>query len=420
MEIIIIVGLILLNGIFSMSEIAVISARKSKLNSEIKKGNKNAQTALRLAENPDSFLSTVQVGITLIGILTGIYSGDVLAADFSVFLVKSGVAQPHSYAIAQTVIIITVTFFTIILGELVPKRIGISFAETIAQIIAKPMLILSKIVRPFVWLLSKCTSFIFNLFGFKNTDSVVTEEEIKSMLEESREDGEIRKIEQDIVERVFGLGDRTLESIMTRRSEIVSIDVNSERENIIDIINSHPYSKYPAVSKNLDNIEGIIYLKDIFGKVSDKYFDISQYIKPAIYLSGTMKVYDALEDMKNKKINQAFIIDEYGTLLGLVSLTDIMEALVGYIPEYQENFEIIQRKDGSYLVDAQISFYDFLEYFNKEDLFAENSYNTISGLILDLLKNMPKTGDIVNWKSFSFEIVDMDGLKIDKVLIINT
>lgn len=417
MEIIIIVGLILLNGVFAMSEIAIISARKSKLSAEVKRGNKNARTALKLAENPDSFLSTVQVGITLIGILTGIYSGDVLAADFSVFLEKIGVNEYHSYTIAQTSIVIVVTYFSIIFGELVPKRIGINFAEKIAKVIARPMEILSAIVRPFVWLLSKSSSFIFNLIGFKDIDSNITEDEIKSMIQESKEDGEIQEIEQDIVERVFGLGDRTLESIMTHRSEIIYISKDSSREEIIDMIHSNPYNKYPIVNKNLEDIEGIVFLKDIFGNIFDEHFDISKYIKPPIYFPETMKVYDALEEMKKKGITQAFIIDEYGSLNGLVSLTDILEALVGDISDSPEDIEIIRRKDGSYLVDAQISFYDFLAYFDNEELYADNPYNTLSGLILESLKNIPKTGEILNWHGYSFEIVDMDGPRIDKILV---
>lgn len=417
MEIIIIIGLILLNGVFAMSEIAIISSRKSKLSVEVKRGNKNAKTALKLAENPNSFLSTVQVGITLIGILTGIYSGDVLAADFSVFLVSIGVSQAHSYTIAQTSIVIIVTYFSIIFGELVPKRIGINFAETIAKFIARPMEILSKIVRPFVWLLSKSSSFIFNLIGFKDSDSIVTEDEIKSMIQEGKEDGEIQDIEQDIVERVFGLGDRTLESIMTHRSEIIYISKDSSTEEIIDTIHSNPYNKYPIVNKNLEDIEGIVFLKDIFGNIFDEHFDISKYIKPPVYFPETMKVYDALEEMKKKRISQAFIIDEYGSLNGLVCLTDILEALVGDISDSPEDIEIIRRKDGSYLVDAQISFYDFLAYFDNEELYADHPYNTLSGLILESLKNIPKTGEILDWHGYSFEIVDMDGPRIDKILV---
>ncbi len=417
MEILIIIGLILLNGVFAMSEIAVISARKSRLTAEAKKGNQQAKAALALSENPDSFLSTVQVGITLIGILTGIYSGDVLAKDFSVVLLDAGFPAKYSYHVAQVSIIIIVTYVSIIFGELIPKRIGISSAETIAKIIALPMKVLSKIAYPFVWLLSKSTSLVFSLLNINTSDSVVTEEEIKSLIQESREEGEVQPVEQEIVERVFGLGDRTLESIMTYRSEIIYIDINASPQEIIEIVNNHAYGKYPVVNKSLDNIEGMIYLKDVFGHALEEGFNIRNYIHSVVYFSETMKVYSALEDMKNKKVDQAFIVDEYGGLQGLITLQDIFEALVGEMPSPLDTPEIIKRKDGSYLVDGQISFYEFLEYFDKEDLFADNDYSTLSGLILNILGNIPKTGEVISWKHFNFEIVDMDGVRIDKVLV---
>lgn len=417
MEIVIIIGLIALNGIFAMSEIAVISARKSKLNTEAKKGNRKAKEALALSENPDSFLSTVQVGITLIGILTGIYSGDILAKDFSVFLADVGFPQRYSYSIAQISVIVIVTYVSIVFGELVPKRIGISSAETIAKIVALPMKVLSKAAHPFVWLLSKTTSLIFSMLNISSSDSSVTEEEIKSLIQESREEGVVQLVEQEIVERVFGLGDRTLESIMTYRSEIVSIDINAKPDEIIKIINSHSYDKYPVVHKKLDNMEGVVYLKDIFGHIHDQNFHIKDYIHPAVYFSETMMVYNALEEMRIKKTDQAFIVDEYGGIQGLITLQDILEALIGEFPSYLDNSEIVRRKDGSYLVDGQISFYDFLEYFDKEELYAESSYSTLSGLILQLSGNIPEAGDVVNWKNFNFEIIDMDGARIDKILV---
>lgn len=417
MEIIILACLILLNGIFAMSEVAIISVRKTKLSTEVKKGNKRAKAALKLAQNPDSFLSTVQVGITLIGILMGIYSGDVLAGSFSVFLVDMGVPGAYSYTIAQVSIVITVTYFSIIFGELVPKRIGMHFAEKIAKVIARPMEILSKAAYPFVWLLSKSTSLIFNLTGLKKSDSIITEEEIKSMIQESTESGEVQAVERSIVERVFGLGNRTVESIMTYRTEITYIDINCQYQEIIDIIKTKPFSKYPVVNKNSDNIQGILYLKDLFNCNPDEHFSISNYIRPAVYFSEKMKVYSALEEMKGRKIDQGFVIDEYGGLQGLVTLKDILEALVGEIPEIDETPDIVQRKDGSYLVDGQISFYDFLDYFDEEDLFTEHNYSTLSGLILELEMSIPKTGDTISWKNFNFEIVDMDGARIDKILV---
>ncbi|WP_029904683.1 hemolysin family protein [Prevotella sp. 10(H)] len=417
MEIAIIIILILLNGMFSMSEIAVVSARKSSLNSEAKKGNKSAQAALNLANHPDRFLSTVQVGITLIGIITGLYSGDVLADDFAKILSKTGIPDPYVLTVAKVSIVVVVTYFTIVFGELVPKRIGMSASEKISKFIARPMHILSIIASPFVWILSKSTSLIFSLLGVKSGDTKVTEEEIKSMVREGAEDGEVQIVEQDIVERVFTLGDRDLESIMTHRGDIVWIDTDMTNEEIINIIHDYPFDKYPVGTKDLDHIEGIAHITDMFGKIDSPDFNILDIVRPVHYFYENMEVYSALEEMKEKHMQYSLVCDEFGTVKGIVTLKDILEALVGTILDPHEEPDIVQRQDGSCLVDGQCSFYDFLTYFKKGDLYSKYEYNTISGLILDLLGHIPKTGEQIEWKGFSMEIVDMDGARIDKVLV---
>jgi len=417
MEILIVIALILLNGIFSMSEIAVISSRKSSLTTEARHGNKSAQAALDLAKHPDRFLSTVQVGITLIGILTGLYSGSVLADDFSRLLSKTGMPEAYIYSVAQATIVIIVTYFTIIFGELVPKRIGMSSAEKISKVIARPMHWLSVIASPFVWVLSKSSALIFRLLGIKENDAKVTEEEIKSMVKEGAEDGEVQAVEQAIVERVFTLGDRDLESIMTNRSEIVWIDTDMTTEEIMEIVRNNPFDKYPVGNKSLDNVEGVVHLKDLFGRLNQPGFDIRKYVRPVHYFYENMEVYSALEEMKAKHLQYALICDEFGTVRGIVSLKDILEGLVGTILDPHEEPEIVQRQDGSCLVDGQISFYNFLTYFKKGDLYNKYEYNTISGLLLDLLGHIPKTGEAVEWHGFSIEVVDMDGARIDKLLV---
>jgi len=419
MEILIIIGLILLNGIFSMSEIAVISARKSRLNNEAKHGNKSAQAALKLSGNPDRFLSTVQVGITLIGILTGLYSGDILAAQFAPVLQGIGISGSYAYFIAKIVIVVLVTYLTIVFGELVPKRIGLSAAEKISKIIARPMIWLSKAASPFVWVLSKSSSMVFSLLGIKGKEAKVTEEEIKSMIREGAEGGEVQAVEQNIMERAFTLGDRDLESIMTPRSEIVWLNTGMSKEEIRNIILDNPFSKYPVGDKSLDKIEGIAYLKDIFVKMESPDFNIKEIVRPAQYFYESMEVYAALEKMKTNHIQSALISDEFGTVRGIVTLTDIMEALLGEMPQIGEEPEIIERKDGSYLVDGQCSFYDFLSYFEMADIYAKFEYNTLSGLILEILGHIPREGESLTWRNFSFEIVDMDGARIDKVLVVN-
>lgn len=418
MEIFIIVGLILLNGLLSMSEMALVSARKSRLETEAKKGNKSAKTALSLAEEPDQFLSTVQIGITLIGILTGLYSGESLSHHLAVLMDRIPELQPYSKTIAQAIIVILVTYFTLIFGELVPKRIGLGRAERVSMAIARPMHLLSLIASPFVWLLSKSTELSVKMLGVNaDEDNKVTEEEIKAIVKEGYDGGEVQEVEQDIVERVFNLGDRKVGSIMTHRSDMVWLDLNDSLENIKQLVEANLYNVYPVSSGRLDNLLGVVYLKDLFGKLDTPGFSLQHVIRPAQYVPENQTVYNALEQIKQTRVHSAIVTDEFGSVQGIVTLKDIMVGLIGQVPEPDDEQDIVERADGSYLVDGQYSFYDFLEFFDKEDLYTEYDYNTLSGLILEILEHVPKTGETLDWLDFSFEIVDMDGARIDKVLV---
>lgn len=418
MEIIIIIGLILLNGILSMSEIALVSARKSRLETEAKKGGKQAAAALKLAAEPDRFLSTIQIGITLIGILTGLFSGQAFAADFSKVIARIQILEPYSLAIAKTIIVIVVTYLTLVFGELVPKRLGMTRAESISKVMARPMYILSRIVSPFVWLLSKSTAFVVRLLGIKkNADNRVTEEEIKAIVREGMDVGEVQEVEHDIVERVFSLGDRDVGSIMTHRSDIVRLDINDNRDQIREKVMADMHDVYPVVSRNFTEMRGVVYLKDIFAHIDLSDFSLEKMLRTPQYMPENQSVYNALEQFKIANVKYGFVIDEFGDILGIVTLKDIMEALVGQVHEEGEEKDIIIREDGSLLVNGQCSFYDFLEYYDMEYLYAEFDYNTLSGLILELLERIPETGEIIEWQSFRFEIIDMDGARIDKVLV---
>ena len=406
MEIFIIVGLILLNGLLSMSEMALVSARKSRLETEAKKGNKSAKTALSLAEEPDQFLSTVQIGITLIGILTGLYSGESLSHHLAVLMDRIPELQPYSKTIAQAIIVILVTYFTLI------------FAERVSMAIARPMHLLSLIASPFVWLLSKSTEISVKMLGINaDEDNKVTEEEIKAIVKEGYDGGEVQEVEQDIVERVFNLGDRKVGSIMTHRSDMVWLDLNDSLENIKQLVEANLYNVYPVSSGRLDNLLGVVYLKDLFGKLDTPGFSLQHVIRPAQYVPENQTVYNALEQIKQTRVHSAIVTDEFGSVQGIVTLKDIMVGLIGQVPEPDDEQDIVERADGSYLVDGQYSFYDFLEFFDKEDLYTEYDYNTLSGLILEILEHVPKTGETLDWLDFSFEIVDMDGARIDKVLV---
>lgn len=418
MEFVIIFGLILFNGLLSMAEMSVVSSRKSRLELEAKRGSKAAQRALELANEPDNFLSAIQIGITLIGILTGLFSGDAFAGDLAKVLRRVEFLEPYAYAISETLIVVGVTYLTLVFGELVPKRLGLAKAEAIAKVIARPMGILTKITYPAVWLLSKSTGVVIKLSGIKeDEESKVTEEEVKAVMRESLDDGEIDEVEHDIVERVFNLGDRNISSIMTHRKDVVFLDVNEGVDELRLKVKEHVYNTYPVISGEPDNILGVVHLKDIFGSIDSVEFKLHDILKEVFYLPKEMCVYDALEKFKSQRMKSAIITDEYGGMIGVVTLKDILEALVGAMPEDEDVNDWVVRDDGSILVDGQFSFYEFLERFDKEHLYQEHDFNTVSGLVIDLLKEIPHVGQKVNWDEFTMEILDMDGARIDKILV---
>ena len=401
-----------------MSEVALISARKSRLSSDAKKGIKSAKVALKLANDPDRFLSTVQIGITLIGILTGIYSGNRIAADLTETMISWGVSVTYASALAQGVIVVFVTYLTIIFGELVPKRIGLSVAEKAAKVVARPMRVLASIALPFVWLLSKSTEIIFNLLGIKETDNKVTEEEIKSIIEEGTEEGEVQPVEKDIMQRVFLLGDLKVSSIMTHKSDIVWLDMDMTADEVRAVVNENLFEFYPIADGDLDHVKGIVNLKDLVVHLSNPDFKLASLIHEATYFHESMNVYKVLEQMKMQKISRALVCDEFGICTGIITLRDILEGLVGNVDDPEEEPDIIKRvnKEG-WLVDGQCSLYDFLCYFNRSDLFEASEYHTLGGLLLKELQHIPTSGETLQWNGFTFEVVDMDGARIDKVLV---
>ncbi len=418
MEIVIILGLILLNGVLSMSEIALVSARKSRLETEAKKGKKSAATALKLSNDPDRFLSTIQIGITLIGILTGLYSGEAFAYDFAKVIAQVDALAPYSVGIAKTTIVIVVTYLTLVIGELVPKRLGMSRAESISKIVAKPMYALARLATPVVWLLSKSTSGMMKLLGLRqDEENKVTEEEIKAIIREGVDDGEVQEVEHDIMERVFSLGDRDVGSIMTHRSDLTWLDVKYDKETIRTKVMEDMHDVYPVGSGNFNDMIGVVYLKDLFGRIDSPDFSLEQWISEPQYMPENQSVYNALSQFKLANVKYGFVIDEFGDVLGIVTLKDIMEALVGQVHEEGDDRDIVVREDGSLLVDGQCSFYNFLEYFDMEYLYGDHDYNTLSGLILEILEHVPTTGEKLSWNGFDFEIMDMDGARIDKVLV---
>ncbi len=418
MEILILAGLILLNGLFSMAEIALVSARKSRLEVQANKGDKKAEEALKLANKPETFLSTVQMGITVIAILTGIYSGEKITDNFAAYLSQWPKIEPYSYGIATAIVVIIVTYFTIIFGELVPKRIGLSRPELIAKAAARPMRVFSLVTHPFIWLLSKSSNVIVKIFGLKPNDNQVTEEEIKAIISEGTEQGTIEETEQEIIERVFHLSDRNITSLMTHRSDIIWFSLDDTEETIKEKIISEPHSIYPICDTTIDNIKGVVAIKDLYVSPDDVQF--KNLMRPALFVPENNTAFQVMEKFKESKLHSCFIVDEYGTILGMITLNDILEAIIGDMPQPDlADYEIKEREDGSFLVDAQIPFYDFLTHFEKQEWMneGEQEFDTLAGFILHRLERIPKTGDKLEWKGFNIEIMDMDGHRIDKVMV---
>jgi putative hemolysin len=411
--------LILLNGLFVMAEIALVSARKSKLEEMASKGDVKSRAALRLTENPELFLSTAQIGITLIAILTGYYSGEKFSEDLQPYIDKVRYLHPYAHSISTGLIVIFVTFLSILFGELIPKRIGLLKAERIARIVARPMKVFSQIGYPIVALLNWLSNLFFVLFSIKpSPEGDVTEDEIKAIINEGTEQGTIQLAEQEIIERVFHLGDRNITSLMTHRSDIIWFDLNETEELIKEKILREPHSVYPVCDGEIDNIKGMVTIKDMY--VADDSTPFKDMMTPALFVPENNTAYQVLEKFKETKTHSCCIVDEYGSLLGMITLNDILEALVGDIPQPDvSDYEIVKRDDGSFLVDAQIPFYDFLAHFDKTEWMneGEHEFDTLAGFILHQLEHIPRTGEKMEWKEFKFEIIDMDAQRIDKVLV---
>jgi len=421
MEILIILFLVILNGIFSMSEIALISSRKTKLEIASKNGDRRAAAALVLVNSPNRFLSTVQIGITLISILTGIFSGNTITIGIQDFLTGFGLELKYADNIAVGLVVVIIGFLQLVLGELVPKRIGMSNPEAISKMMAAPMNILSTITSPFIWLLTKCSDLLIKLLGIEVSDSSVTEEEIKSMIQEGTTGGAIDEIEQEIVQNVFHLGDRKITSLMTNRSDLTYLDLDdSIQENIEKIIETK-HSVYPICKDGIDNITGLLYIKDLLGKdLGTELQHLANLGKEPLFIPENNQAYQALEKFREERIHMGIILDEYGSVMGIITLNDILDALVGDISMDDEfEYDVFEREDGSFLVDASLPFDDFLNQFeiviNNRKVYT--GFDTLGGFALHILQEIPDTGDKFEWEDYEFEIIDMDKNRIDKILL---
>ncbi len=420
LEILIILFLILLNGLFAMSETAIVSARKPRLQQQANTGDKNALLALRLVEDPEDFLSTVQIGITLIGILAGVYGGATLAEDLADAFVVIGLPAGYSETVSVVLVVVIITYLSLVIGELVPKNLALRNSERLATAVAPFMHRLSRIVYPFVWLLSISTQFVTRLLRVKATEeAAVTDEEIEIMLEQGAKIGVFEPEEPEIVRRLFRLSDRTVRSLMTPRHEIVWLDRADTLDETYQKIINKRFSRFPVADGDLDQVVGFIEVKDLVDRnLSELEFDPFKRLYPPVYVPETMSALDLLDRFKKEHGHMALVFDEYGGLEGLITSTDLVEAIVGNI-DLPSAPSIIQRKDNSWLVDGSMPFVELLDFFEKEELegVSEGHYQSVGGFMLSTLKEVPTEGESINWEGFRFEVIDMDGFRVDKVLV---
>jgi len=423
-EILIVLVLILANGLFAMSEMSIVSARKARLLDRAERGDRNAQAALELANAPNRFLSTVQVGITLIGILAGAFGGATLAGRLALLLEGIPLLSAYSQPLAFFIVVLMTAYLSLILGELVPKRLALSNPEDIAMRIAKPMRRLSAIAYPLVHLLSASTETVVNLLGVRQSlqDLLVTEEEIKVMVRQGAEAGMFEAAEQDMVERVFRLADQSINALMTPRLEIVWLDLDDhEAANHQKIIHNN-HSRYLVCQGHLDHLLGIVYVTDLMAaSLKQEPINLASNLRQPLYIPEQTTALRVLELFKESGTHMAVVVDEYGVIQGIVTLNDVMEVVIGDVPLSDHDFEapIVQREDGSFLIDGMLSIEKLKEVLNLEELPGEErgNYQTLAGFVISQLGRIPSAADYFQWDQFRFEVMDMDGNRVDKILV---
>lgn len=420
-EIIFILLLLVANGVFAMSEIALVSARKSRLRQRAESGDARARAALELAESPDRFLSTVQIGITLVGIFAGAFGGATLAAAVAEQVASVAVLAPYSEAIGLGVVVLAITYLSLIIGELVPKRIALNNPETIAALMARPMSLLSRLTAPVVYLLTFSTAVVLKLLRVKpSIEPPVTEEEVRALITQGAEAGVFEHSEREIVESVFRLDDRGVNALMMPRREVVWLNADASAEEIRRTITENQYSRFPVCEGSLDNVVGIVKAKNLLERcLNDEPLDLWRAMTAPLFVPETLTGLEVLELFKNARTHIALVIDEHGGVEGLVTVNDLLEAIIGEMRTGGAEDLTIEREDGSYLLDGALPIDEFADIFNvKSTLENERGgYHTLAGFVLARLGHIPKTADVFEWQKLRFEIVDMDGRRVDKILV---
>ncbi len=420
-EVVILLALIVVNGLFAMSEIALVTARKARLQKLMDEGDRSAALALALGQDPNKFLSTIQIGITSIGILNGIVGSAALAPPFADWLETLGLRRPHSEYAATAMVVLVVTYVSIVVGELVPKRLGQFNPETIARIVARPMNFLSMASKPFVWLLSLSTELLLRMLGAsRDSGPSVTEEEIHAMLAEGSQSGVIELNEHAMVRNVFRLDDRQISSLMVPRSDIVCLDTTAPLEDTLAHIAGSTHSRFPVCVGGLNEVLGFIHTKQLLSRsLIGEPFDLTAGLQEALFVPETLTGMELLENFRSSNAHIALVIDEFGEIQGLVTLQDVLEAITGEFgaPDDETSWAV-QREDGSWLLDGLIPIPELKDRLELRTVPDEDRdrYQALSGMLMLMLGRMPQTGDTVVWDNWRFEVVDMDGKRIDKVL----
>jgi putative hemolysin len=421
-ELIVVLLLIVLNGVFAMSELAVVSSRRARLQQLAETGSKGARTALRLIEDPSRFLSTVQIGITLVGIFAGAFGGATLAGGLGERLDGIPLLAGHGHAIAFAVVVVGITYTSLIVGELVPKRIALKNPERVAAVVAGPMRTLSRIAAPVVWLLGASTEGVLRLLRLHGTpEATVTEEEIKSMITEGTQAGVFDPREKEMIEGVLRLADRSVRSVMVPRQDVVWLDIEDDPETIRQEIRTSGYSRFLVCRGEIDEIVGIVRTRDMLDlALKGEPLDLAKCLtEPAVVHDGT-PVLKLLDLFRETGVHLAVVVDEYGSLEGIVTMSDVMEVIAGDIHEQgQEGREdAVRRDDGSWLVDGMMPIDEFEDRAGLRGLRDGNGFHTVAGFVLHRFGQVPKAGDSLDWNGIRFEVVDMDGRRIDKVLVV--
>ncbi len=421
LETIIILTLIVVNGLLAMSEMAIVTSRRVRLQQMAQDGNRGAEAALDLAETPNRFLSTLQIGITLVGIFAGAIGGATIARAVADLLSQADALEPYAGLISLVIVVGTITFLTVLLGELVPKRIALLKTESIAAAVARPMRALSVVAWPVVRLLSLVTDGILTLLGIDTeVKTSLTEEEIRMLVDQGARAGIIEEVERDMVESVFLLGDRTLEAIMTPRPEIVWLDVNAPQEQIRLTVQGSSNSRFPVCDGHLDKTLGLVRAKDLLANcLAGERLSLSEVMQDPLFVPESAQALQVLERFRETGVHLAMLVDEYGGIEGLVTSFDILEAIVGDIPTLAEIDQppMIQRKDGSWLVDGLTSVDDFKRALEIRSLPGEGTFQTVGGFVVFMLGSLPAAGSHFGYGGMRFEVADMDGRRVDKVMV---